>query len=186
MASWRLLAALSLPLYLLDQATKLAVLRWIAPGAEIPVIPGFFNLVHVYNTGAAFGMGRNNNTFFLVLSGVALCVILVLWWRGTFQQPGTRVAVAILLAGVAGNLTDRIWHGHVIDFLDFILPLYGHWPAFNIADSCICIAAVLLVWMSFLELPCTPAKLTKSEVDAAGPPATSSRPEGDSAGRNEG
>lgn len=143
------LLAASLPLYLLDQATKLAVLATIPPGAEIPVMPGFFNLVHVYNTGAAFGFGRNNNTFFLVLSLLAFLGILIFWIRGAFVENQTRWTVAILLAGVAGNLTDRIFHGHVIDFLDFILPFYGHWPAFNVADSCICIAAVLLVWQSF-------------------------------------
>jgi signal peptidase II len=177
MSSWRFLGLISLPLYILDQLTKLVVLRWIAPGTEIPVIPGFFNLVHVYNTGAAFGLGKNNNTFFLFLSLLALSVILALWVRGTFQQRGTRWAVAILLGGVAGNLTDRIWHGHVIDFLDFILPIYGHWPAFNVADSCICVAAFLLVWQSFFaaESP------TKLGADSAGPPVTSNRPDDHSA-----
>lgn len=176
MSSWRLLGLISLPLYILDQLTKLAVLRSIPPGGEIPVIPGFFNLVHVYNTGAAFGLGQNNNAFFLGLSLVALVVILVLWFLGKFQQKGTCWAVAILLGGVAGNLTDRIWHGHVIDFFDFILPIYGHWPAFNVADSCICLAAFMLIWQSFFE-PESASGPTKSAAGSAGPPATSNRPD---------
>lgn len=139
-----LLLALTLPLYLLDQATKWSVLHWIAEDESIPVIPGFFYLIRTYNTGAAFSIGQNNNWFFLALSAVVLVVVLVLWFRGRFEQKLTQVSVALLLAGIAGNLTDRIVHGHVVDFLDVILPWYGHWPTFNVADSCICVAAGLL------------------------------------------
>lgn len=145
MKSWHWLACVALPLYLLDQATKLATLRWIPLHHSIEIIPGFFNLVHVTNTGAAFGMLRDQNWFFTILSSAALILIGVLWYLGKFQSTPTRAAVTLLLAGIAGNLTDRIAHGHVIDFLDFILPWYGHWPAFNVADSCICIAAGILV-----------------------------------------
>jgi signal peptidase II len=143
---WPLLLWLTLPLYALDQLTKFAVLASLPHYASIPVIPGFFNLVHVYNTGAAFGLGKDNNWFFLLLAAGALVFISILWWRGVFLFFSTRLAVSLLLAGVAGNLTDRILHGHVVDFLDFILPWYGHWPAFNVADSCICVAAFILVW----------------------------------------
>lgn len=145
---WQPLLWITLPLFVADQITKWIVLQNISLMESIPVIPGFFNLVLVYNTGAAFGLGKNNNTFFLALSAIAAVVILVLWIRGTFQNPFTRLAVSILLAGVAGNLVDRIVHGHVVDFLDVILPWYGHWPAFNIADSAICVAAGLLIWDS--------------------------------------
>ncbi|HEY5792570.1 MAG TPA: signal peptidase II [Chthoniobacterales bacterium] len=141
----RLLLALTLPLYALDQLTKWLVLRFIAEDEFIPVIPNFFNLIRTYNTGAAFSIGQNNNGFFLVLAAAVLAVLLALWFRGKFQQRLTRAAVALLLAGIAGNLTDRLIHGHVIDFLDVILPWYGHWPAFNVADSCICVAAGLLL-----------------------------------------
>ncbi len=149
MKTWMPILILSLPLYLLDQITKLWILLTMPHGGSNEVIPGFFNLVHVRNTGAAFGIGRNQNEFFLVLSLCAFIVILYLWAKGKFQQPLTKFSVALLLSGIAGNLTDRIIHGHVIDFLDVILPFYGHWPAFNVADSCICIAAVLLVIQSF-------------------------------------
>jgi len=146
-----LLLKLTLPLYLLDQATKAAVLWKVDHDAVIPVIPGFFNIVHVYNTGAAFGMLKGANTFFMVLSAVAIVVIGFLIRRGSFKDTPSKVGAALLLSGVAGNLTDRILHGHVVDFLDFILPWYGRWPSFNIADSCICIAAGLFIISAFLE-----------------------------------
>ena len=150
------LVFLTLPLFALDQATKALALIFIPEQSQIPVVPGFFNLVLVHNTGAAFGLGTNNNAFFLGLAAFALAIILSLWMRGKFVLRGTRLAVAILLAGIAGNLLDRIIHGHVIDFLDFILPVYGHWPAFNIADVCICTAAGLLILLSFLPEPARP------------------------------
>ncbi len=139
----RLLLGLAIPAYVLDQATKAAILAWVPPGAEIPVFPGFFNIVHVHNTGAAFGMLQGANAFFTILSLAAFLVLAFLIRRGAFQDRLTRIGVALLLAGIAGNLTDRLLHGKVIDFLDFLLPLYGRWPAFNVADSCICIAAGL-------------------------------------------
>lgn len=139
----------ALPLYLLDQLSKWLVLRNISPEEIVPIIPGFFSLVQVHNTGAAFGMLSNNNAFFIGLSSLAMIVLAVLTWRGYFQDLLAQWAGAILVAGVAGNLTDRLLHGHVVDFLDFILPWYGRWPAFNVADSCICVAAGLLIISSF-------------------------------------
>ena len=141
----------SLPLYLLDQLTKSLVLAHISTDELIPVIPGFFNLVQVHNTGAAFGMLRDNNLFFVILSFSALIILAILAWKGVFQDWTSRWAGALLVAGVAGNLTDRILHGHVVDFLDVILPWYGRWPAFNVADSCICVAAGLFILGSFLD-----------------------------------
>ena len=141
----------SLPLYVLDQLTKSLVITHISTDELIPVIPGFFNLVQVHNTGAAFGMLRDNNLFFVILSFSALIILAILAWKGVFQDWTSRWAGALLVAGVAGNLTDRILRGHVVDFLDFILPWYGRWPAFNVADSCICVAAGLFILGSFLD-----------------------------------
>ena len=141
----------SLPLYIFDQLTKSLVLTFISTDELIPVIPGFFNLVQVHNTGAAFGMLRDNNLFFVILSFSALIILAILAWKGVFQDWTSRWAGALLVAGVAGNLTDRILHGHVVDFLDVILPWYGRWPAFNVADSCICVAAGLFILGSFLD-----------------------------------
>lgn len=147
----KLWLSVSLPLYILDQLTKALVVSHISPDEMIPVIPGFFNLVQVHNTGAAFGMLRDNNLFFIILSCSALIILAILGWKGVFVDGPSRWASALLVAGVAGNLTDRLLHGHVVDFLDFILPVYGRWPAFNVADSCICIAAGLFVLASFLD-----------------------------------
>src|SRR5262245_20363776 len=137
----KLLLSVSIPLYIIDQLTKALVLAHISTDEMIPIIPGFFNLVQVHNTGAAFGMLKDNNLFFIALSFGALAILTILGWKGVFVDGPSRWAAALLVAGIAGNLTDRILHGHVVDFLDFILPLYGRWPAFNVADSCICIAA---------------------------------------------
>ncbi len=146
----RLFLFLSLPLYVADQLTKWLVLQNISIHESIPVIPGFLNLVQVHNTGAAFGMLSNNNAFFIGLASVALVIIAVLAWRGAFVGWPMRIGAALLVSGILGNLTDRLLHGFVVDFVDVILPWYGHWPAFNIADSCICIAAAIFVVSSFL------------------------------------
>lgn len=146
----RHLVFLTLPLYIADQATKWLVLRSLSLHESIPVIPGFFSLVRVHNTGAAFGMLPGNNVFFISLATAALAAIAVFAWRGAFAGAPMRVGAALLVAGILGNLTDRILHGYVVDFLDVILPWYGHWPAFNIADACICIAAGLFILAGFL------------------------------------
>ena len=144
---------LSLPLYALDQVTKYLVLRFIDPSDPRDVIPGFFTLVHVTNTGAAFGSFRNNNGFFIALSCVALVVVAILLLRPKPRDPWRRVALGLLMAGVLGNLTDRLLHGHVIDFLLFNLHVRfsDPWPAFNVADSCICIAVVCFMVYSFRD-----------------------------------
>ena len=111
----------------------------------IQVVPGVFNIVHVHNTGAAFGMLKDSNAFFVLLAGAALIVVGVLARKGAFAGTPTKIGAALLVAGILGNLTDRLLHGHVVDFIDVVLPWYGHWPAFNIADSCICVAAGLFV-----------------------------------------
>jgi signal peptidase II len=147
----RFILFLSLPLYALDQFTKQLILRSISPDEARVVIPDFFNLVNVTNTGAAFGSFRNNNTFFIVISSVALVVVLVLLLRRRPPDGWRDVSLALLLAGILGNLTDRLLYGHVIDFLLFDLHIpYAHpWPAFNVADSCISVAVVLFLIQSF-------------------------------------
>jgi len=145
---------ISLPLYFLDQLTKAYVLWSITYGGDRDVIPGFFKLVHVTNTGAAFGSFKGNNMFFVVLSTLALFFVVVLLLRRNRVPDAWRdVSLALLLAGVLGNLTDRILYGHVIDFLLFNLhvPHADPWPAFNVADSCICIAVIFFILHSFRQ-----------------------------------
>jgi signal peptidase II len=145
----RLVLFLTLPLYVLDQITKFLVLANIPTHVTIEVIPGFFNLVQVHNTGAAFGMMKDNNWFFIGLASVAIVAVAVMAWRGCFLDAPSRIGAALLASGIVGNLTDRLLHGYVVDFLDVILPWYGHWPAFNVADSCICVAAFLFLISGF-------------------------------------
>jgi signal peptidase II len=144
---------LSLPLYALDQLTKYYVLRFIKPDEPRVVIAGWFDLVNITNTGAAFGSFKNNNTFFIVISGLALLFVVALLVRRRSWDVWRDVSLALLVAGVLGNLTDRLLYGHVIDFLLFDLHFpYAHpWPAFNVADSCICLAVVCFIIHSFRQ-----------------------------------
>src|SRR5947209_16196755 len=143
---------LSLPLYALDRVTKHLVLNSIDPDRPIVVVPKFFDLVSITNNGAAFGTFKNNNTFFIAISCAAALLALVLLLGRPKAGESTEsksvwltsngwrdVSLALLLAGVLGNLTDRLLYGHVIDFLlfDLHVPFAHPWPAFNVADSCI-------------------------------------------------
>jgi signal peptidase II len=146
---------LSGPLYLLDLITKTCVLWNIKPEHPYEVIPGFFDLVQITNTGAAFGSFKNNNTFFVCLSILALLFVVILLLRRHVPPDRWRdISLGLLLAGVLGNLTDRLLYQHVIDFLLFDFgshaPKILHpWPAFNVADSCICIAVGCFIIHSF-------------------------------------
>ena len=144
---------ISLPLYALDQWTKQLVLRFVSPDEPRIVISNFFHLVNVTNTGAAFGSFKNNNTFFIAISAIALVIVVTLLVRRRSRDILRDVSLALLLAGVLGNLTDRLLYGHVIDFLLFDLHIrFAHpWPAFNVADSCISVAVVLFVVHSFWQ-----------------------------------
>jgi|SRR5947209_599823 len=158
---------LSFPLYALDRVTKYLVVNRIDPERPVVVVPKFFHLVNVTNTGAAFGSFKNNNTFFIAISCVAALLALVLlvvqhrptesgtaksvWW---ISNAWRNVSLGLLLAGVLGNLTDRLLYGHVIDFLLFdfgsqMPSIFHPWPAFNVADSCICVAVVFFIIHSF-------------------------------------
>jgi signal peptidase II len=144
----------SLPLYALDQLTKRWVLQNIRYDSPWIIIPDWFDLVHVTNTGAAFGSFKNNNIFFVGLSIAALATVLSLLLRKRSRKDAWRdVSLALLVAGVAGNLTDRLIYGHVIDFLlfDLHVPFAHPWPAFNVADSSICIAVFCFIIHSFRQ-----------------------------------
>ena len=154
----------ALPLFALDQLTKwLVVMRLPFETDEglptipdyygLPVWPRVFHLVHWGNTGSAFGMFKNGNVPFIVLSVVTFIGLLVAIHRGAFNEPLNRWGVALLIGGLLGNLADRLVHGHVVDFLLFYLHIPGAnpWPAFNVADSCICIAVGLFLLAAYRE-----------------------------------
>lgn len=144
---------ISLPLYALDQFTKYLVQQRVQPDEMREVVPDFFSLVNVTNTGAAFGSFKNNNTFFVIISCLALLFVVSLLVRRHSPDTWRDVSLGLLLAGVLGNLTDRLLHGHVIDFLlfDLHLPFAHPWPAFNVADSCICVAVFCFLVHSFRQ-----------------------------------
>src|SRR5205823_13524056 len=126
----------SLPLYALDQWTKQLVTRFIDPDQPRILIAGFFNLVNVTNTGAAFGSFRNNNSFFIAISIIALVVVVTLLARPRVRNIWRDVSLALLLAGLLGNLPDRLIYWHVFDFHLFDVQVhYAHpWLVFHLAD----------------------------------------------------
>jgi signal peptidase II len=139
----------------LDQLTKHWVLNSFQLFETREVIPGFFNLVYVTNTGAAFSMLADvdapwRHYFFLtigILAVVGLTVGYIIYKReSVWYLP----AFALVASGAAGNLIDRIRYGAVVDFLDFHVAGY-HWPAFNVADSSICVGAGIFMLISILE-----------------------------------
>ena len=169
----RFLAAIALPLYALDQFTKwwiythfalrpdernLALFpEAVAKTAHLPleydVIPGWFQIVHWGNTGAAFSFLSDYPWVFIVLSVAAFIGLLVAWKRNLFTDGPSRLGVALILAGILGNVTDRLVHGYVVDFLlvDLHVRFAHPWPAFNVADSCICLAAALFLIAAYRD-----------------------------------
>jgi signal peptidase II len=152
-----LYALLAVAMIALDRVTKLAVAERMPLYDSKAVIGGFFNLVHTRNTGIAFSMLADAQPFvkeYIIpaFSTLALVFIVYLFWRA--GQTGTRTltGLSLILAGAVGNLYDRFVYGYVVDFLDVYVGSY-HWPAFNVADSCITVGAGLLLLDSFLSHP---------------------------------
>lgn len=133
--------------FLLDQASKWTASRALAPGEVRRVIPGLFNLTHVHNPGAAFGLLSGYDSgwvgvFLVAFSAVALALLLGLLWRGPGRLAG--MGLGLVCGGAVGNLLDRLRTGGVVDFLDFHWAGH-HWPAFNLADGAIVLGAAALV-----------------------------------------
>jgi signal peptidase II len=132
---------------LLDQITKQAITGWLEFGESVRVAP-FFDLVLVYNPGAAFSFLSSASgwqRWFFVALALAISVWLVLLIRRHAEERLMPLTFALILGGAIGNVIDRVLHGAVIDFLYFHIGRYG-WPAFNVADSAISVGVVLLVW----------------------------------------
>jgi len=142
----------------LDQATKLAVVSAFRVHESVAVTP-FFNLVLVYNRGAAFSMlatASGWQTGFFIMIALAAIVWIGYLLKRHPGETGFCFALTLILAGALGNVVDRIRLGSVIDFLDF--HAFGwHWPAFNVADSAITCGALLLIWDGFLKRGTGPA-----------------------------
>lgn len=140
--------ALGLLVYAIDQATKWLALHHLEWGRPVVIIPSFFNLTLVHNTGAAWGILRNQSFLLTLLAAITLVVLCLMRRHFTYTHSSLRIALGLLLGGIAGNLTDRLLRGHVVDFLSFYLGRF-QWPAFNIADSAICIGVGLYAIHSF-------------------------------------
>lgn len=163
---YQLLWVLALVIFVLDQVTKIWInarlpLGTYGPPGSIVVIEGFFNLVHVGNTGAAWSMFAGKSTFLALLAFVTLGAIYL--WR---HELGLKLRIVqlsfgLLCGGIVGNLVDRMIHGHVIDFLDFHFGDYIY-PTFNIADSGICVGVAIYLIHSLRQ----PPETVKSSSDA--------------------
>lgn len=137
---------LALLLWGIDQAVKYAVMRTMQLHESIPIVTGF-NWVYVLNPGAAFSFladaGGWQRYFFSVIAVVVSVVMLVVLWRGVASQLEA-LAYALLMAGALGNATDRVRIGAVVDYIDLYWRTW-HWPAFNVADICVSVAALVLI-----------------------------------------
>lgn len=180
---WRplgLLLSITLPLYILDQITKWWTVfhfplvlhdgRYYMPDERIVYIDGYLNWVRVHNTGVAWGMGNGSAWapyVFLCIPLVALSLVITFRKR-VFVGKLMQLAWALLIAGIIGNLTDRLsqgfflpgadqlsfmqnlLRGYVVDFIDVTIPFINYrWPVFNVADSCVCVAAFLIALSGF-------------------------------------
>ena len=139
---------LGLIVVVLDQFTKLWVRETFIYGGDPQVVlPGFFNLVHVRNSGAAWGMLGGQQVILILLSVIVLLLLIVFRRRVLNPTLDHRIALGLMIGGILGNLIDRIKVGWVTDFLDFHIGTH-HWPSFNVADSAICIAVGLYLLSS--------------------------------------
>ena len=163
-------------LILIDQLTKGAIQTNLYYGQSIPVIDGFFSIAYVKNTGAAFGFGAGAHEYFRIVMFLILPVIFCGWifymLVKTIKSPFyLSLAYALILAGAIGNLIDRFSLGYVVDFLLFYWKNEAnHFPAFNVADSCISVAAGLLIIDFFAQLKAK--KLASQSGDHASHPVS--------------
>ncbi len=149
-AKWRLVSGWLVVVVVFDQCSKLIVDRSMPLHHTIPIIDGLFNLTYVRNTGAAFGIFAGSHQafrlpFLIGVSVLAIGFILVMLMRLRASATGLITALALILGGAIGNLIDRLAYGEVIDFLDVYWSEH-HWPAFNVADSCITIGVAITLY----------------------------------------
>src|SRR6185503_8487199 len=144
---------LALVVLALDQFTKFLVLKLLPFAGEKIIIPQFFSLVHWGNTGAAWSMFRGNNEILAVIGLAALIILFFSRHHFEVHTLGGQVSLGLIFGGILGNLTDRLLREHVIDFLYFFVirrdGSEAGFPAFNVADSAICIGVGLLLILSW-------------------------------------
>jgi len=151
--AYRRLILLAVAVLTLDQLTKRWIVARLPFGAydesqgAIPIVRGFFYLVHVGNTGAAWSLFSGRSILLAALAAATLAAIFL--WRHSLGLRAARFQIpfGLLCGGIAGNLIDRLTRGHVVDFLDFHFGSYVY-PTFNVADSAICVGVVIYLWLS--------------------------------------
>lgn len=155
LAQYRLLWTLGISVFAADQATKWWIVKRVqfdprhshGLGTDIEVIPNFFYIIHVGNTGAAWSMFSG---FPVMLALLALATLgAIFFWRASLglKDRFTQICFGLLCGGIVGNLLDRLVHKHVIDFIDLHFGTYIY-PTFNVADSAICVGVILYIWQS--------------------------------------
>lgn len=151
--AYRLLLLIAVGVFVADQLTKLWIAHRLPYGTygelfgAIRVIKGFFYLVHVGNTGAAWSMFSGQSVLLAILAAGTLVAIFV--WRHALglRDRMSQICFGLLCGGIFGNLVDRLVHGHVIDFIDLHFGSYVY-PTFNVADSGICVGVILYLWQT--------------------------------------
>jgi len=167
---WKLFIGIMIAVLALDHLTKLWIVQNVPYGSGFAVIDGFFDIVHLRNKGAAFGFlhmwhSPLRNLFFYAIGACALLIILFFFSSTPRDDSISRIAFSLIAGGALGNLSDRFIRGSVVDFLsvhyhdtvwqfgwigrNFTIPL--NWPAFNLADSAITLAIILLLYRAFLK-----------------------------------
>jgi len=134
-----------------DQVSKSIVNNSVPYGSHVPVIKGFFNISHIHNRGAVFGIFNQtgNSLIFYVLTGASLAafaIIVYFFIKVPPKEVLLKSTLSLIIAGALGNSLDRLFRGYVIDFLDFHINNW-HWPSFNLADSCITVGALFMIYL---------------------------------------
>ncbi len=141
---------LALIIFICDRASKFFILSYFADSPKPVEVTSFFNLVLVWNRGVSFSLLSNESIYapyLLSLLSFAIIIILIIWLRKE-ENSSSALAIGAIIGGASGNIFDRLYYGAVIDFLDFHIGSY-HWPAFNIADSAICLGVFVLIFICF-------------------------------------
>lgn len=142
-------------LLFIDQVSKTIITASLDLYESRVIVPGFFNLTYIRNRGAIFGFFAHHQSFIVyalltLASLAALGLVVTYFYKTPSSEFFLKISLSLILAGALGNLTDRLFRGSVIDFLDFYLKDW-HWPFFNVADSCITVGALLLLFIFFFK-----------------------------------
>lgn len=149
------MAILALSIFVSDQITKLLVISYLGLQEERVIVPGFFKLVLWGNTGAAWSLFRGNNGRLAMVAVAALIILFLTRHHFEIHTLGGQISLGLIFGGILGNLTDRLLRDHVIDFLYFYVirrnGAEAGFPAFNVADSSICVGVGLLFVLSWFN-----------------------------------